>query len=66
MGILRNEIKSNFTQIPNQLLFDNRLSFGSRILYCYLASKPDNWKIINQDVINTLQVSCDSIAKYFK
>lgn len=66
MGTLRNELKSNFTQIPNQLLFDSRISFGARILFCYLASKPNNWKIINQDIIDTLQVSCDSIAKYFK
>lgn len=66
MGVLRNELKSNFTQIPNQLLFDIRLSFGARILFCYLASKPDNWKIINQDIITNLQISSDSVAKYFK
>ena len=65
MGVLRNELKSNFTQIPNQLLFDNRLSFGARILFCYLASKPNNWKIINQDIIINLKISSDSIAKYF-
>lgn len=65
MGILRNELKSNFTQIPNELLFDKRLSFGARILFCYLASKPDNWKIINQDIITNLNISSDSIAKYF-
>ena len=47
MGVLHNEIKSNFTQIPNQLLFDSKLSFGSRILFCYLASKPPNWKAIS-------------------
>lgn len=66
MGILRNELKSNFTQIPNQLLFDIRLSFGARILFCYLASKPDKWKILNQDIITNLQISSDSVAKYFK
>lgn len=65
MGILKNELKSKFTQIPNELLFDTRLSFGARILFCYLASKPDNWKIINQDIITSLKVSSDSVAKYF-
>ena len=66
MGILRNEIKSNFTQIPNQLLFDNRLSFGAKILFCYLASKPPNWKVINADIKKTLKISKETIAKYFK
>lgn len=66
MGVLRNELKSNFTQIPNQLLFNSKLSFGARILFCYLASKPDNWKIINQDIITNLQISAESVAKYFK
>lgn len=66
MGILRNEIKSNFTQIPNQLLFDNRLSFGAKMLFCYLASKPPNWKVINADIKKTLKISKETIAKYFK
>ncbi len=65
MGILRNELKSNFTQVPNDLLFDKRVSFGARILFCYLASKPNNWKIINQNIITNLNISSDSVAKYF-
>ena len=65
MGVLKNELKENFTQIPNQLLFDKRISFGARILFCYLASKPNNWKIVNQDIITNLNVSLDSVAKYF-
>lgn len=66
MGVLHNEIKSNFTQIPNQLLFDSKLSFGARILFCYLASKPPNWKVINADIKKTLKISEETIAKYFK
>ena len=65
MGILRNELKAKFTQIPNEMLFDTELSFGARILFCYLASKPDNWKIINSEISKTLIVSNETIAKYF-
>lgn len=65
MGVLKNELKANFTQIPNKMLLDNNLSFGARILFCYLASKPDNWKIINSDICKTLMVSKETVSKYF-
>ena len=53
--------------IPNGIITDTRLSAGARILYCYLASKPDNWQIWNNDIKNNLAISNDhTLAKYFK
>lgn len=33
-----------FTQIPNTVLVDPKLSIKAKGLYCYLLSKPDNWE----------------------
>jgi hypothetical protein len=67
MGILKNRLTENFSTIPNGIITDTRLSTGARILYCYLASKPDNWKIWNNDIKKSLGISNNhTIAKYFK
>lgn len=67
MGILKNRLTENFSTIPNGIIVDTRLSTGARILYCYLASKPDNWKIWNNDIKKSLGISNNhTIAKYFK
>lgn len=66
MSYLSNKIKKNFTVIPNKLLVDNRLSMGAKIVYCYLGSKPDGWVIINNDVQKSLDVSQQSLSKYYK
>lgn len=66
MSIVVQETDVNFTKIANVLITDQRLSSGAKVLYCYLRSKPTNWKVINSDIINTLQMSQESVAKYFK
>lgn len=66
MSIVVQETDVKFTKIANVLITDQRLSSGAKVLYCYLRSKPTNWKVINSDIINTLQMSQESVAKYFK
>ena len=66
MAVLKNEIKVNFTQIPNELLLDKRLSASAKILYCYIKSKPSNWKVINADIKKNLKISKETISKKFK
>ena len=66
MSIIVQETDVKFTKIANVLITDTRLSAGAKILYCYLRSKPTNWKVINADIIKTLQVSQETVAKYFK
>lgn len=34
----------NFTRVPNALITDARLSLGARMVYIYIASKPNNWE----------------------
>lgn len=66
MSVLIQENNANFTKIANSLIVDKSLSNGAKVLYCYLRSKPNQWKIINSDIENSLNISQDSIAKYFK
>ncbi|OAE37663.1 hypothetical protein [Agrobacterium tumefaciens] len=34
---------SGFTQVPNQLINDNRISFRAKGIWALIESKPDNW-----------------------
>lgn len=33
-----------FTQVPNELLYDPRISFKAKGLWAYMSAKPDGWK----------------------
>lgn len=66
MSVLKNKLKEKFVTVPQKIIMDNRLSFGAKIVYCYLVSKPNDWVIRNSDIMATLNISKDTIAKYFK
>ncbi|MBO5459690.1 MAG: hypothetical protein J5981_05515, partial [Lachnospira sp.] len=42
---------SNFVMMDKTFLEDNRLSFKAKGILAYLLSKPDNWKVIVQDLV---------------
>lgn len=53
MSILRVKKRENpYAQIDNRVLNDIRLSFKARGIAAYLLSKPDDWTIVVQDLIN--------------
>ncbi len=53
MPIIRIQRKeSGFALIPNCILEDERLSFEARGMLCYLLSRPANWIVRVQDLIN--------------
>ena len=43
--IIRNPVTDNFSVITNGILTDRRLSAEAVGVLCYLASKPDHWKV---------------------
>ena len=51
--IVRSEIKSNFTCIPNEIFTDDRLSRKAKCLLLELLSKPENWNINYRHLINS-------------
>lgn len=67
MGILKNQIKENFSQIPNELITDTRISIQARMVYVYVSSKPSGWVVRNTDVKQSLGIKDDkAMAKYWK
>jgi hypothetical protein len=67
MALLLNNLKNNFSTIPNDIITDKNLSHGAKLVFIYLASKPDKWEVYNQDIKKSLNIGQDkTIAKYFK
>ncbi len=49
---IRKKRNNQFTQISNNFLEDDRISFKSKGIFIYLWSKPDKWKIVIKDISN--------------
>ena len=68
MAILRNQLKSHFSQLPNALISDKSLypHVTFRII-CYLYSKPDGWVVNNDDIMKKFGIKDPhTMAKYWK
>ena len=66
MSVLKNKLKDKFVTVPQEMIMSKELSFGAKVLYCYLVSKPNDWVIRNSELMGALNISKDTIAKYFK
>jgi len=67
MNLIKNRLKRDFSQIPNGIITDLRLSSNALRMYLYLISKPDNWIVNNSDIKKSLNIRSDhTIAKYWK
>lgn len=56
----------DYAAIRNATLCDKRLSFRARGILAYLLSKPVNWQVSTQDLINQEQEGRDAIRACFK
>ncbi len=65
MNTLRNELKANYSQIPNELITDLTLSSGALRVLLYLFTKPDNWNVYNADICKQLDISEKTLTKYW-
>jgi|FLOH01.1.fsa_nt_gi hypothetical protein len=66
MNTLRNELKEKYSQIPNELITDLSLCHGSLRVLLYLFTKPDNWNVYNLDICKQLDISEQTLTKYWK
>lgn len=66
MNTLRNSLKREYSQIPNDLITDLSLSSGALRVILYLFTKPDNWKVYNKDIEKNLNISDKTLARYWK
>ena len=64
MNNVRNNIKKEFTIIPNALINDNSLSDRARFVFVYMASKPDDWTFYNAELSKSLKYSIETLRKY--
>lgn len=63
MSNFKNEL-TNYQSIPRELIFDNTLSDRARFLFCYMASKPDNWDFYLVPMAKELGYSVGTLRKY--
>ena len=63
MGNFINKL-SAYQVIPRELIFDNTLSDRARFVYCYMASKPNNWEFFMTPMAKEIGYSVDTLRKY--
>ncbi len=61
---LRNKLPP-FTQIPNDLITSS-LNPLSKAIYCYLASRPDDWDFWFTNIVAVMHVGVSSVKKALK
>lgn len=66
MSKLRKKLTRHFTQVPNELVKDKRLSWRAKGIYVHLISKPDDWDYYVSEVIDSSTDGKDSVQTGFK
>jgi len=66
MNLLHNNIKDNFTRVPNEVINDDRLTWKAKGLFSYLMSKPSEWQFYMSDIKNNAPDGRDSIQTGLK
>ena len=59
-------MKSNFTQVPNEIIVDVSLSPLARLLYIYMLSMKDGWNFYRSAMANVLCCSRQKLNKVVK
>ena len=60
------KFKSCFTQVPNILLNDKRVSAKAKGIYAYLLSKPDGWAFHSGVILSELKEGRDAFYAALK
>lgn len=61
MAIVRIERYARFTNVPNEAIEDDRLSFRARGVLVYLLSKPDHWTARSEQLVSEGREGRDAI-----
>ena len=66
-NIIKKKVLDNFTLVPNCIINDKELHNTAKMMFIYVLSKPDNWRINNEDIKINLNIkSSETIAKFWK
>lgn len=52
MGVIKVTKTENYAVIPNNVTHDTRISFKAKGILAYLLSKPDDWTVRMEDLVN--------------
>ena len=63
MGNFINKLGA-YQVIPRELIFENTLSDRARFVYCYMASKPNDWEFLMTPMAKEIGYSVDTLRKY--
>ncbi len=66
MNKLNNDIKKNFTIIPNNVIRNKNISDRARFIFCYMASMPEDWKFYQGAMAKELGYTKDTLRKYIE
>lgn len=66
MNNIKNNIRKDFTMIPNALINDNQLTDRARFVFVYMASKPDDWTFYNSELSKSIKYSIKTLRKYIE
>ena len=66
MAKLIKDFAISFTQVPNQVIKDDRLSFKAKGLYTHLISKPDNWTFYIDEMVRSSKDGKSSVQSGLK
>ena len=54
---------ANYTQVPNEIIYDPNLSAQAKAVFCYLASKPEDWEFYVAEIQKHFSKSITSALK---
>lgn len=63
MGNFRNKL-DNYQSIPRDLIFDKTMSDRARFVFCYMASKPNDWNFYLEPMAKEIGYSSETLRKY--
>lgn len=66
MTIVRNEHRTNYTVVPNEIFVDRRLSAEAKGVLCYLLSRPLNWQVRLDHVGGALAIGRKKLQRIFR
>ena len=58
--------KMDFTQVPNDLICSPEISCKGKAVYCYLISRPDDWKFYTKEIVKNMKESINTVETALK
>lgn len=56
----------SFTQVPNDLICSPFLSCKAKTVYCYLISRPDDWKFYTKEIVKNMKETINTVESAIK